>query len=70
MGRLRNETTPQAVSTSDAAEHEPAILQREINQCAKHLMVPRGFKQQCVDHDLPTRFKTQKDLLLVSRIRL
>ena len=31
-----------------AAEDQPAVLEREIDECANHLLVPRGFKQQCV----------------------
>ena len=31
-----------------AAEHQPAVLEREIDECANHLLVPRCFKQQCV----------------------
>ena len=31
-----------------SAQNQPAIFQREIDECANHLLVPRGFKQQSI----------------------
>ena len=39
------------------AEHEPPALEREINECANHLLIPRCFKQQCIGHNLLTGLK-------------
>ena len=37
-GQVAEATMPQAVSTTTAAEHQPAVLEREIDECANHLV--------------------------------
>ena len=57
---------PQAVSTTTAAEHQPAVLEREIDECANHLLVPRGFKQQRVGDHLLAGLNAGENLLPVA----
>jgi hypothetical protein len=48
------------------AEHQPAALEREIDECANHLLVPRGFKQECVGNHLLAGLNSGENLLPVA----
>ena len=50
----------------NAAENQPAVCQCEINKCAKHLLVPRSFKQQRVVDHLLAGLKAGKNFLSVA----
>ncbi len=49
-----------------SAQNQPAVFEREIDKRAKHLLVPRGFKQQCIVDDLLTGLNARQDFLPVA----
>ena len=57
---------PQRGEHNHSAKNQPAILQREIDERAKHLLVPRGFKQQGIANHLLARINSRQNRLPVA----